>query len=619
MKYFRNITLRIKLLGIYFAGLVVLGVIGYGFFVILEINNYRMDSRIFGEQAKFFEQKSFNHMKYTMELHNILNKLYRKVGDTQVAQGSVVEEFISNVAVINDESYVFALFNEKGKLITTNGNIIKNIIDFNIINQKKVMNLFKDSFNEEIRGEFIEFDSEDDVQGYFMNSMFFEPLGYYIITMDKTDKAQKNIDAILAQKRQEIIKAVSMSVMLGLMGTIFVVGVLYFYLRSMTRNIDNITTSINALASSGQTGHQLISKNADEIGRMIAAFNKYLKKRTDLEKFKKLIEEDEYIEDVYCRIFALMETLDIKDFAVYEIEESKNKMVHISGDVCPDTCVPQDMPCSQDILVNADACRAKRLAHVVTGDVEYHVCPKFNGYSKGYSHMCVPIIIGGIAGEIVHVTIKKDSEDTLKSALPVLAEYLKNAAPVIESKKLLQNLRETTLRDAMTGLNNRRFLEEYTEILIADARRKKNNMAILMCDLDYFKKVNDVHGHEAGDKVLKMLSDIMRGSVRSSDIVIRYGGEEFLIIVKDCVDDISSMEVAEKIRKNVQDAEMRVSPTVLLNKTISIGVSMFPLDTENFWQAIKYADVALYRAKEDGRNRVIRFDPTMWKDSEGDY
>ena len=133
-----------------------------------------------------------------------------------------------------------------------------------------------------------------------------------------------------------------------------------------------------------------------------------------------------------------------------------------------------------------------------------------------------------------------------------------------------------------------------------------------MADLDFFKKVNDVHGHQVGDRVLKTLSKILKNSVRSSDIVIRYGGEEFLLIIKKATSDDDVLAVAEKIRKNVEDHTMKIDSAITLKKTLTIGVSLFPKDSENFWQAIKFADVALYRGKEEGRNRVVRFEASMW-------
>jgi diguanylate cyclase (GGDEF)-like protein len=105
---------------------------------------------------------------------------------------------------------------------------------------------------------------------------------------------------------------------------------------------------------------------------------------------------------------------------------------------------------------------------------------------------------------------------------------------VLETKRLMESLRDSTLRDPMTGLNNRRFLEEYVETLVASVQRKgAHPSAILMLDLDYFKMVNDTHGHDAGDAVLKALSNVLKQAVRASDLVIRYGGEEFLIVLLD--------------------------------------------------------------------------------------
>lgn len=143
--------------------------------------------------------------------------------------------------------------------------------------------------------------------------------------------------------------------------------------------------------------------------------------------------------------------------------------------------------------------------------------------------------------------------------------------------------------------------------------RKRSHAAILMLDLDYFKMVNDTYGHDAGDAVLKALSTLLKQSVRASDLVIRYGGEEFLIILIDTVGD-AAVKVADNIRCAVENLKVQVSG-IVLQKTISIGIADFPTDSETFWQAVKFADVALYQAKERGRNRVIRFAPEMWSDS----
>ena len=137
-----------------------------------------------------------------------------------------------------------------------------------------------------------------------------------------------------------------------------------------------------------------------------------------------------------------------------------------------------------------------------------------------------------------------------------------------------------------------------------------------MIDEDYFKKVNDTLGHDAGDEVLKELSKVLVNSVRDSDFVVRFGGEEFIIILQNIKDEEGITKVAEKIREAFANTKITVSGKTI-TKTISIGVSIFPKDTKKIWEAIKYSDLALYEAKHKGRNRVVRFDKKLLE--EADY
>jgi len=189
-------------------------------------------------------------------------------------------------------------------------------------------------------------------------------------------------------------------------------------------------------------------------------------------------------------------------------------------------------------------------------------------------------------------------------------QYIKEALPVLEAKRLMDTLKESSLRDPMTGLYNRRFLEEYSETLVAMTHRRGTNIGLLMCDLDFFKEVNDTYGHNVGDVVLREVANIIRESVRSSDMVVRFGGEEFLAILQD-IKDGEAINVGEKIRKKVEETKIKM-PRGFIHKTISVGIAEFPKDAANFWQSIKYADIALYKAKDSGRNQVVRFTKDMW-------
>ncbi len=139
-------------------------------------------------------------------------------------------------------------------------------------------------------------------------------------------------------------------------------------------------------------------------------------------------------------------------------------------------------------------------------------------------------------------------------------------------------------------------------------------LGILMCDLDYFKSINDKYGHDVGDLVLKETARLLSENVRKADLVVRFGGEEFLILLVD-VREGEAEKVAEKLRKIVETYEFK-TPKGTLKRTISIGVSEFPVDTSAIWEAIKFADVALYKAKEAGRNKVIRFRQEFWTEEE---
>jgi diguanylate cyclase (GGDEF)-like protein len=164
----------------------------------------------------------------------------------------------------------------------------------------------------------------------------------------------------------------------------------------------------------------------------------------------------------------------------------------------------------------------------------------------------------------------------------------------------------------MTGAYNRRFMDEYlaqTEVL---SKREDKRLGFLMADLDHFKIVNDQYGHQSGDAILKQIVEIMRGNIRRSDLIVRYGGEEFLIILVDPTNDGDSEKVAEKIRKAVESHRFLLPNEDTLQKTISLGVSEFPEDASQLYQAIKFADVALYEAKKGGRNCSLRFKPHMW-------
>lgn len=328
--------------------------------------------------------------------------------------------------------------------------------------------------------------------------------------------------------------------------------------------------------------------------------------------FKQAIEEDETKAEIYQRLAVTLEKeFSVKEYSLYEVGNGTNSIrpIIVDGTLAADCrwCDPQ-------VLTRPEACRARRTGHTTDGVVSPGICYAFQPPADlgERRHICLPVIQSGTVGSVVQLLAKPEEADQLSQALPYIKVYLRDTAPVLETKRLMESLRESTLHDPMTGLSNRRFLEEFMATLLASVQRRQIHLAILMLDLDYFKMVNDTYGHDAGDTVLKELAKVLKQSVRASDLVIRYGGEEFLIILQDAEGDAAE-RVAENIRIAVENLKIQVAGTVL-QKTISIGVADFPSDSDTFWQTVKFADVALYQAKETGRNKVVRFQKEMWHD-----
>lgn len=358
---------------------------------------------------------------------------------------------------------------------------------------------------------------------------------------------------------------------------------------------------------------QLMNQPPQIGGNQLVTTTEMVEGLVEAAQFKQAIEEDQSKTEVYQRLAqVLKEKYDIPHFSIYEIASSKNRITPIIVD---DEVGAGCRWCDQQILIDAAACRVRRTGHEVNAVDFPGLCTMFRNVDDGEArtHICLPITQSGSVGCVVQMVLPVDGAMLGKLMVPYISVYLRETAPVLEAKRLMEHLRESSLRDAMTGLYNRRFLEEYITTLVATTQRRKSSFSVLMLDLDYFKQVNDNFGHESGDKVLKVLAEILGKSVRASDLVIRYGGEEFLICLLDTAAD-QAMAVAEKIRAKVEETKVQL-PGTLLQKTISIGVSEYPVDADTFWQVVKYADVALYQAKERGRNRVIRFLAEMWQDN----
>ncbi len=165
---------------------------------------------------------------------------------------------------------------------------------------------------------------------------------------------------------------------------------------------------------------------------------------------------------------------------------------------------------------------------------------------------------------------------------------------MMRNAKLYEEVKSLSLYDPLTGLANRRLMDIHLNQLLLKAKRSNKSFFVLMLDIDNFKKYNDTFGHGAGDVVLSKIGNVFKESIRESDLLARYGGEEFLIAISDIQSDTIGT-IAERIRKQVEEET---------DVTISLGISCFRNGLE-IKELIKEADSALYKAKEQGRNRFV--------------
>ena len=166
------------------------------------------------------------------------------------------------------------------------------------------------------------------------------------------------------------------------------------------------------------------------------------------------------------------------------------------------------------------------------------------------------------------------------------------------------------VRDPLTGLYNRRYMQEFLERELQSARRRHRPVAVMMLDLDHFKRYNDAFGHAAGDRTLAAVGEILLHSIRADDIACRYGGEEFALILPECSVQ-QAVARAESIRMRIAGIYFQPGERPESSMTISVGVAAFDETTDRVGMLLKLADDALYEAKRAGRNRVVQARPVF--------
>ena len=223
----------------------------------------------------------------------------------------------------------------------------------------------------------------------------------------------------------------------------------------------------------------------------------------------------------------------------------------------------------------------------------------------GGETLCLPMVAHGETLGLLTLRAKTPGADLDGRGQRRLADMVvRQLGLTLANLRLRESLNEQSIRDPLTGAFNRRYLEVVAAKEIAQARRYGRPLAVVMLDVDHFKRFNDLHGHSAGDTALVAVCDHLQNNVREGDWVFRYGGEEFVLILHDAAPEAAEAKAAE-LREGVAALALKAGGEVLPSVTVSMGIAVLPDHGEELEQLLERADEALYAAKQAGRNRVI--------------
>ena len=266
------------------------------------------------------------------------------------------------------------------------------------------------------------------------------------------------------------------------------------------------------------------------------------------------------------------------------------------------TPLPEDLQ-EWPVIEGKHRCKAVRMGRPFrVNDVSVEpLCPaKFAEPTKG-SYYCGPLIAGGII--IGAIRLQGEPGLWTPERESLVESYLSTTASVLSNLHLLQTMREQANMDPLTGLYNRRFCKDYARKLMAMARRKDTPLGFIMLDLDHFKNINDVYGHEIGDRILKQFSKTVTQSMRETNLTARLGGEEFIILLPDTGAKACQV-VAERIRNAVARMTVpQVKEKPIPPVTVSLGIAVYPEHGGTLEEMLQASDRALYESKRAGRNR----------------
>lgn len=461
--------------------------------------------------------------------------------------------------------------------------------------------------------------NDDEVMSYSSH----EPFG--IRFMLGTSKATMMADTMTLLKRVALLLFLS-SIPLGIAITIItrkmIITRLQVFSNAMTRVSHEYTEDEELISKKAQEEVEALAlTEKDELGDLSRSFIMMSRKLYDVQakldtelqrlqslvKFGRLVGDEISEKECYSILIRyLSRSFNIDKIVVVSLNNSEDLAEVVATYGSEEGEVSLATPSCNDIkaIHGNRLCRAVRSGQdFIVSDVETEYrCPHQEVTQDVGSYMCTPISTGGSMVGWIHL-VSFQKEFFTPECCFMINSYISTIAPAISSMRLIRTHRSMAIRDQLTGLYNRRFLEESLTSQISFAARSKQPLSLVMIDIDHFKRFNDLYGHKQGDDIMQKVSDIFLDNVRESDIVARYGGEEFIIIAPN-TDKEGARTLAEKIRSATETGSATNMNGVKERVTISLGVSTYPEDGTDKTELMRQVDIALYRSKATGRNKV---------------
>lgn len=426
-----------------------------------------------------------------------------------------------------------------------------------------------------------------------------------VLRQENRNLASASRKARLGDMRRAVISGVAFVLLFA----VLLVLLVHFVSRSISGPIHLLIQASDRLRQ-GEFDPMLPTETGSEFGllsrsflQMAHALRRDREELSAIKHFSEAVTECTSENEVYDHILhAVRDRFNPRQVIIFKLRPEED-ILEVVASLIPLPKDVQDWP----VIEGKHSCKAVRMGRPFrVNDVTVEpLCPGKFALPGAGSYYCGPLIAGGII--IGAVRLEGAAGLWTPERESLVESYLSTSASVLSNLQLLQTMREQANMDPLTGLYNRRFCMDYARKLMAMTRRKDTPLGFIMLDLDHFKNINDVFGHEVGDRILKQFAKTVTQSMRETNLTARLGGEEFIILLPD-TGALACQVVAERIRTAVARMSMsQVKDQQVPPVTVSLGIAVYPEHGATLEEMLQASDRALYESKRAGRNRITLY------------